>query len=201
VAAVDIAGVYDAGPQSGGRQPAPGRLALAQAFVNSFFDFEYDWGADRFATADGLAAWMGARGLEPGAVSGADRRRAVAVREGLRALLREHNGEARDDIALAALSEAADGVPVAMRVDDAGRTEPGVAVPGVRGALGLVLAVVHESRADGTWERLKICPGHHCGWAFYDRSLNQGSTWCSARVCGAREKARAYRRRTSSATS
>jgi predicted RNA-binding Zn ribbon-like protein len=201
VAGGENGGLYAAGPQSGGRRPAPGRLGLAQAFVNSFFDLEHDWGADRFATADGLAAWMGARGLEPGVVSGADLRRAVTVREGLRALLREHNGARRDDAALVALSAAADGLPVAMRVDGGGRSEPGVAGPGVRGALGLVLAVMHESRADGTWERLKICPGHHCGWAFYDRSLNQGSTWCSARVCGAREKARAYRRRTSSATS
>jgi predicted RNA-binding Zn ribbon-like protein len=39
----------------------------------------------------------------------------------------------------------------------------------------------------------KACPGRHCGWAFYDRSLSRTSTWCSMRVCGGREKARAYR--------
>jgi predicted RNA-binding Zn ribbon-like protein len=187
--------LYDAGAQSGGRSPAPGRLALVQAFVNSFFDLGEHHGSDHFATAAGLAAWLGARGLAPGAVTAGELRRAVAVREGLRSLLSEHNGEPRDADAVAALRAAADGVAVAVRVDDEGATEPVPAGPGVAAALGLVLAVVHEARADGTWDRLKACPGSHCGWAFYDNSPNRTSTWCSMRVCGSREKARAYRRR------
>ena len=187
--------LYDAGTQSGGRPPAPGRLALVQAFVNSFFELGEHHGADHFATAAGLAGWLGARGLEPGAVTAGERERAVAVREGLRALLREHNGEPRDAGAVAALRAAADGLPVSVRVDAEGATEPVPAGRGVPAALGLVLAVVHEARADSTWDRLKACPGSHCGWAFYDNSPGRTSTWCSMRVCGGREKARAYRRR------
>jgi predicted RNA-binding Zn ribbon-like protein len=187
--------LYDAGPQSGGRRPAPGRLALAQAFVNSFFDLGPQRGMDHFATPEGLAAWLAARGLTAGRVTAAELHRAVAMREGLRAQLHEHNGSPRDEDALAALQDAADGLPVAIRVDIDGRTEPGPAGPGVPGALGLVLAVVHESRENGSWARMKSCPGRHCGWAFYDHSPNQASTWCSMQVCGGREKARAYRRR------
>ena len=190
-----MGGLYDAGPQSGGRRPAPGRLALAQAFVNSFFDLGPRRGADHFATPEGLAVWLEARGLVATGVDAAELRRAVAVREGLRAQLREHNGMPRDEDAIAALRAAADGLPVSMRVDADGRTEPGPIGPGVPAALGLVMAVVHESRGNGSWERLKSCPGRHCGWAFYDQSPNQMSTWCSMRVCGGREKARAYRRR------
>jgi predicted RNA-binding Zn ribbon-like protein len=190
-----VSGLYDAGPQSGGRRPAPGRLALAQAFVNSSYDLGSRRGMDHFATPGGLAAWLEARGLVAGAVGAAEWRRAVAMREGLRMQLREHNGLPRDEDALAALRAAADGLPVSMRVDVDGRTEPGPAGPGVLPALGLVLAVVHEARADGSWRRLKSCPGRHCGWAFYDHSPNQMSTWCSMQVCGGREKARAYRRR------
>jgi predicted RNA-binding Zn ribbon-like protein len=45
---------------------------------------------------------------------------------------------------------------------------------------------------DGTWRRLKVCPGDHCGWAFYDHSRNQTGRWCSMSVCGGRAKARAH---------
>jgi hypothetical protein len=41
----------------------------------------------------------------------------------------------------------------------------------------------------------KAFPGRHCGWAFSDRSLSRTSTWCLMRVCGGRERVRAYRRR------
>jgi predicted RNA-binding Zn ribbon-like protein len=187
--------LYDAGPQSGDRRPAPGRLGLVQAFVNSHFSLGADRGGDRFADPDGLAGWLAERGLAPGRVGPDELARAVAVREGLRAQLARHNGGDSAPEALARLRAAVDGVPAAWRVDAAGAV---VAVPagtGVPAALGLVLSTVHEARADGTWPRLKACPGRHCGWAFYDHSRNAGSTWCSMQVCGGREKARAYRRR------
>jgi predicted RNA-binding Zn ribbon-like protein len=187
--------LYDAGLQSGGRRPAPGRLALVQAFENSFFDLGDHRGMDHFATAAGLAQWLRERGLDPGTVSDADLRRAVAVRDGLRTLLGEHNGAPRDAPAVAALREAAHGLPVAIGIDDDGRTWPVVLGRGVTAALGLVMSIVHEARSNGTWERLKACPGRHCGWAFYDRSVSRTSTWCSMQVCGGREKARAYRQR------
>ena len=69
---------------------------------------------------------------------------------------------------------------------------------GVAGALGLILALAAQAMLEGTWGRLKICPGDHCGWAFYDNSRNQTGRWCSMSVCGGRAKARAhYRRRRS----
>jgi predicted RNA-binding Zn ribbon-like protein len=187
--------LYDAGPQSGARSPAPGRLAFVQAFENSFYDLGERRGMDHFATRDGLAEWLEERGLDPGEVSDADLRRAVAVRDGLRAILAEHNGVPRDAPAVAALRDAAHGLPVGIGIDDEGRTRPVVLGRGVTGALGLITGIVHEARANGTWRRLKACPGRHCGWAFYDRSVSQTSTWCSMQVCGGREKARAYRRR------
>jgi predicted RNA-binding Zn ribbon-like protein len=191
--------LFEAGPQSGGRSPAPGRLALVQAFENSFYDLGEQRGMDHFATRAGLAEWLEERGLDAGAVSDADLRRAVAVRDGLRSLLAEHNGTPRDAPAVVALRDAAHGLPVAIGIDDDGGTWPVVLGRGVEGALGLIMAVVHEARTNGTWRRLKACPGRHCGWAFYDRSVSQTSTWCSMQVCGGREKARAYRRRTRSA--
>ena len=67
--------------------------------------------------------------------------------------------------------------------------------PGVDGALGEILAVVHRSMADGTWSRLKGCPRDVCHWAFYDRSRNGSGKWCAMSVCGNRTNTKTYRRR------
>jgi len=189
---------FAAGLQSGGRPPAEGRLGLVQAFVNSHFDLDpARRGADVWATPAGLGAWLSARGLDPAGhrPGRAEHARALAVREGLRAVLAGHHGEPPDRARVEALRAAARGLVSGTEVDDRGATVPVPASAGVAGALGLVLALVHEADAAGTWRRLKACPGDHCGWAFYDRSRNGGSTWCSMQVCGGREKARAYRAR------
>jgi predicted RNA-binding Zn ribbon-like protein len=180
--------IFDAGPQSGGRTPAPGRLAYVQAFANSFFDLSGEWGADAFATPAALGDWLHARGLSPGTVSAGEHARALALRESLRANFAAHNGHGVGsplDVA---------GLPVSYAVGDDGLLVP-EPVDGALGALGLVVAIVHEAQLAGTFRRLKACPGHHCGWVFYDSSRNAAGTWCSMGVCGGREKARAYRRR------
>jgi predicted RNA-binding Zn ribbon-like protein len=66
---------------------------------------------------------------------------------------------------------------------------------GVAGALGRIVAAVHEAVADGSWLRLKACRADDCEWAFVDTARNQSRAWCSMRSCGNREKARAFRRR------
>src|SRR5438067_7243782 len=103
-------------PQPGGRAPAPGELALVQAFINSHFDLEVDHGADLFATPRELAEWLRRRELlAPGEPMGrADARRAVAVREALRSLA-SANADAGSDppeAALAALDDAGRGATV-----------------------------------------------------------------------------------------
>jgi len=62
-------------------------------------------------------------------------------------------------------------------------------------ALGALLAITASAMIEGTWPRLKACPGRDCGWAFYDRSRNQSARWCAMQVCGDREKARTYYQR------
>ena len=101
--------LYDAGPQSGGRPPAPGRLAFVQAFVNSFFDLEEHWGQDHFATPASLRRWLEQRGLSAGRVTRADVARVRVIREGLRAELAEHNGMPPDPSVRVALREATHG--------------------------------------------------------------------------------------------
>jgi predicted RNA-binding Zn ribbon-like protein len=186
--------------QPGGRAPAPGELAVVQAFVNTHFSLaDDDWGEDRLATPEGLQRWLaergraGTRGVTP---TREDLGRAVAVREGLRALAAT-NGRTPTSrlVALAALNEAAEGAAVEIRLTEAGPRFVAHAGSPLDEALGRVLAVTAMGMVDGTWARLKICPGDHCGWAFYDHSRNASGRWCSMSVCGGRAKARAHYRR------
>ena len=174
----------------GGREPAPDPLRLVQAFVNTV---DREHGPDLLADAEGLEEWLGRHGLATLVVAG-DEERARASREALRSLLWANNGEPYDAAAADVLAGAA------RRAGLEPSFAPGEArlVPragGVDGALGTVLAGAFAAMLDGGWRRLKACPGHRCGWAFYDRSTNASATWCSMQVCGGRAKAGAYYRR------
>jgi predicted RNA-binding Zn ribbon-like protein len=188
---------FSAGPQSGGREPAPGELGLVQAFVNTHYDIEHDHGAEILHSPRALAGWLGARGLLPPARAGltrTDLRRAVGVREGLRAMLLANNEGDWDADAVERLNRAAVQSPVVIQFESDG---PRLAPKDrdLDGALGLLLAIAARAQLEGHWTRLKACPGEDCGWAFYDYSRNQASAWCSMAVCGSRSKAKAYRRR------
>ena len=193
--------------QPGGRPPAPGELAVVQAFINSFFDLEGEWGADLLATPESLSAWLTHRGLLPPGTKlrARDQARAVTVREGLRGLAAANNdawelvppdelvlaGQAQPATSLAELNRAAGGAAVEVRIQDDGPRFAATGA-GLDRALGVLLAITATAMLDGSWRRLKACPGHHCGWAFYDHSRNQTGRWCSMSVCGGRAKARAH---------
>jgi predicted RNA-binding Zn ribbon-like protein len=66
---------------------------------------------------------------------------------------------------------------------------------GAANFLGSISAGIVEATVAGTWDRLKVCRDDACRWAFYDHSKNGGGAWCSMRVCGCRNKSRAYRAR------
>jgi predicted RNA-binding Zn ribbon-like protein len=177
--------------QPGGRPPAPGDLALVQSFINTHYDLVHVHGAELLATPTALGAWLLARDLIDGraTIRNADLERALAVREALRGLAQ---GERR---ALGRINDAARGAVAGVAFS---RSGPRFIVPvdaGLDGALGRLLAIVAAAMIDGSWARLKICPGDDCGWAFYDHSRNQTGRWCSMSVCGGRAKARTHYRR------
>ena len=176
--------------QPGGRRPAPGQLALVQSFINSHYDLEHDHGADLFAAPPALARWLAARRLiDAHAPIGArELERALSIREGLRALAAGGDGLPR-------LNEAASGAAVEVRFLDGAPTFVLQDGGGIEPAIGLLLAITAQAMIEGSWTRLKVCPGEQCGWAFYDHSLNQTGRWCSMSVCGGRAKARAHYRR------
>jgi predicted RNA-binding Zn ribbon-like protein len=154
---------------------APGELRLVHRFVNTL-DIE--------AGTDALdAAWLASAGLPPD-----DAERARSFREALRELLPAHNGVPVAPGAVSVLAGFARSAPVVVAFSDDG-------TPRLEGsdAVSRLLAVIARAQAEGTWERLKVCPADDCRWAFYDFSRNRSRTWCDMKVCGNRAKARTYR--------
>jgi predicted RNA-binding Zn ribbon-like protein len=185
-----------ADPQPGGREPAPGELAVVQSFLNTRWDLRTDR-EEMLVSGEALATWLSSRGLLPATcrlVDG-DLQRALAIREGLRAIAFWNNGHSLDREAYEAMRRASTGARIEIGIEpDTPRFVVDTGA-GLNGAIGALYAIVARAMTEGSWQRLKACPGRHCGWAFYDHSRNQSSRWCSTKVCGAREKARAYYRR------
>jgi len=182
--------------QPGDRAPAPGDLGLIQSFVNTSWDLDHD-GEEELRSPRELAAWLSERRLLGSGtkLTTADLRRALDVREGLRALLFVNNGATLDEAAIERLNRALGRTALAVRFE--ADTGPELASRGrdLDAALGSLASIVAVAQIDGSWSRLKACRGVHCGWAFYDHSRNQSGHWCSMSICGSRAKAREYRRR------
>jgi predicted RNA-binding Zn ribbon-like protein len=173
---------------------APGELELVQSFVNTR-DLEAD--TEELAAPLDLHDWLSDRDLlDPGEPVGAlDLRRAVRLREALRALLLANSGVDADPSAAAELDAAARRARLSARFGPDGTAGLEPAADGVDAALGRLLAIVSRSMADGTWRRLKACRSEDCLWAFYDATKNRSGVWCAMGVCGNRAKARSYRAR------
>ena len=178
--------------------PAPGALETVRAFVNTR---DVDDDVELLATPAALVGWLAEHDLldaAPDAVGAgaADLRRAVELREALRAHLLSHHGEPLPREAARTLDAAARRARLGVRFTgpDATALEP--EADGVDGAVGRLLAIVARAIEDGTWQRLKVCPAQTCQWAFYDASRNRSAVWCDMRVCGNRAKVRGFRERT-----
>jgi len=174
---------------------APEPLYLVQRFVNST---DLESGEDELSSPEALRDWFAERGLmqKGESVSAADLKRAIDVREGLRAVLLRNNGLPLDEGRVRSLDRAVGRAPVRLRFEPGRDPELVPGCRGVDGAIAQLMAMVASGVESGRWERLKACPREECEWAFYDRSKNTSGRWCSMESCGNIEKARAYRRRT-----
>ncbi len=165
-------------------EPAPGRLALVQAFVNTV-DLEH--GREMLSSPLRLSTVLEELGLleRRARATRAHLARALALRQALRSLAFANNGGTAAPALEAQLvvridREAAALAPVRRDVD---------------GALAELVGIVYTAIAEGTWPRLKACRRDVCGWIFYDRSRNHSAVWCRMAVCGNRAKTKAYRSR------
>jgi predicted RNA-binding Zn ribbon-like protein len=179
------------------RTPAPGDLAIVQAFVNTN---DIEGGDERLGDPDALGSWLAAAGLcDAGVrVTRAEFSIAMDVREGLRALGRANNGDSFDVATVKRLNEAAQQIPLTARFSHED-WDPQRYNEGVLGALSWIVGAVAKAMSDGSWSRMKACKRDRCRWLFYDYSRNRSAVWCLMEVCGNKEKAAAYRQRKRSA--
>jgi predicted RNA-binding Zn ribbon-like protein len=167
-----------------------------QEFLNTN---DIEGGHERFASRGALRDWLVDHELVDPAAETTDGQltQAIELRESLRALTAAHNqlpaDTARAIMIVNQIAADAQLIPSLSSPDDLA-LEPNA--PGLAGALGRIVAVVHGAIADGTWPRLKACERDSCRWAFYDHSKNQSGRWCHSALCGNRERSRrAYHRR------
>lgn len=171
---------------------APGRLELVRAFVNTL---DVEEGTDRLADTGEAGEWASEWELPSPGGSASERRQLASLREALRQLMLANNsGEPPPPAALDELNRQAEAAAVGLHFD-AGGSALVTRCDGADATIAAVLARVHEAMAEGTWQRLKVCPADDCLWAFYDHSRNRSGTWCEMGVCGNRAKARAFRER------
>jgi predicted RNA-binding Zn ribbon-like protein len=176
-------------------KPAPGRLMLVQALVNTV---EMPDGLDRLADQADARPWLVDNHLlAPHAeLTDADLDLVRAVREAIRAML-VHNagGPPPNKTALAVLRTVAEGGSASADLGDDGEVRLSARGDTAGDRLVELLLIIRDAQRDGTWPLLKACANDECRWAFYDKSRNHGGTWCTMSTCGNKLKNRAFRAR------
>lgn len=170
----------------------PPAAALVEAFANTV---DLDLGTDDLAAPDRLSAFLASRGLldDGTPVTPGEHDRAQRLRAGIREVLGANVGDTPDPGAVAAADEVLRGLPVHVAVGgDRPVLSPAPGLPPVEGALARIALAWSALVTTGDAARLKRCAEHTCGWVFWDVSKNRSRRWCSMRVCGNRNKARAY---------
>jgi predicted RNA-binding Zn ribbon-like protein len=176
---------------------APGELALVEAFVNTSYG-QGQYAHRALTTPAELRSWLLEHRLvaADAPVTEGDLRRAIALRESLRALLQAHTqGEAPAVSTLDHLNQLAGDAPLTVRFQEGGEAALVPDIGGVDGAFARLLSIALRAILDGSWRRLKACGNPPCARAFYDGSKNASGKWCAMAACGNRLNARAYRRR------
>ena len=174
------------------RQTATGDVGLVQAFVNTV---DLQDGPEELDDPNTLKAWLVAKGLLDGSqsVEASDLKHAVALREAIRAVIGANSGSRVYPVDIATLNEAAAASGLRMRFGADGKPRLEPEATGVVGAMGRIVATMYAAMEDDGWRRLKLCTSQACRWAYYDRSKNHSSRWCTMASCGNREKARRFR--------
>ncbi|EHR59251.1 Zn-ribbon-like motif containing protein [Saccharomonospora cyanea NA-134] len=153
-------------------------MSLVLDFLNTR---DVEAGTDVLRGERDWEAWAAARGLTADPLP-----EAVRAREALRAATGDREAD----------GDTAPAVHISVR---ASPSVDGVVFEAYT-AVAAVYAAAARLTALGEWGRVKICPADDCRWAFHDRSRNRSRTWCSMRVCGNRQKARAFRQRSTPST-
>ena len=174
------------------RETATGTIGLVQAFVNTV---DLEDGPEELTDPEGLRSWLIAHGLLAGggATEPDDLKHALALREALRGIIGANSGGAVYPVDVATLNEAAAASRLRARFGPDGRARLEPEAAGVTGALGRIVAAAFAAMGEEDWTHLKLCGSPTCRWAFFDRSRNHSSRWCTMASCGNRAKAKRFR--------
>jgi len=175
------------------RETASGELGLVQAFVNTVDMVPLK---EQLTDPNTLQAWLVANGLlegTSGTLDESDLKHAIAVREAMRGVIGGNSGYPVYPVDLATLNEAATASRLRMRFAPDGRPRLEPEASGAVGAMGRLVATLYSAMQGEDWSRMKLCNSSDCRWAFFDRSKNHSSRWCTMESCGNREKARRFR--------
>jgi predicted RNA-binding Zn ribbon-like protein len=176
------------------RETATGELGLVQAFVNTV---DLEPGVEELKDTNTLRQWLVARGLLDGGevVDASDLKHALALREAMRGLIGGNTGLRVYPVDLATVNQAATESRLRMRFGPGGRPRLEPEATGAVGALGRLVSALYAAMQLEDWSKLKLCGSDTCRWAFYDRSKNHTSRWCTMATCGNRAKARRFRQK------
>ncbi len=174
------------------RQTATGEIGLVQAFVNTV---DLQDGPEELEDPNTLKAWLVAKSLldDSQPVDASDLKHAIALREAIRSVVGANSGSRIYPVDIATLNEAATASRLRMRFGADGKPRLEPEATGVVAAMGRIVAAMYAAMEGEEWTRLKLCSSQSCRWAFYDRSKNHSSRWCTMASCGNREKARRFR--------
>ncbi len=175
--------------------PAPGDLELLQRFVNLH---QHASGNPRSLppSLKALRNFFVQRGLLDAKerFTPADREKAVALAEALRAEVATSEGEKVSDAVTLIERTAVDaGLRPRFSAEGPPRLEP--SAQGLDAILGRLVAIAFLAQLNGSWDHLKRCRDEDCRAVFYDHSKNHSGKWCSMQSCGNRNKVRAWRAR------
>ena len=138
------------------RDQATGVLGLVQDFVNTV---DLEDGPEELSDPAALSKWLASRGLinTGEALTVADLKHAVELREAKRGVIGANTGGAVFPLDVATLNSAASASRLRARfaADGRARLEPEAA--GAEGALGRLVAALFAALGDPEWTRLKLC--------------------------------------------
>ncbi len=176
----------------------PAEVHFLLTFLNTRYGQQHRL-HDDWPDPSALEDWLHAQDLLPAErqVTEGDYRRALALREALRHILRSRADDVPDALAVADALETFNHIArhTLLKVQLAGPMQAHL-IPessGVDGVLARVLGDVYTVMGTERWLRLKVCHNGACRRAFYDSSKNHAGVWCSTRTCGDRMRARTYR--------
>jgi len=182
------------------RETATGDVGLIQAFVNTL---DMEPGTEALQDPGALRDWLVAKDLMDAAQPAGedDLKNAIALREAMRSVIGGNSGARVYPVDLATLNEAAAASRLRMRFGGDGRPRLEPESSGPVGAMGRLVAALYAAMQSEEWDRLKLCGSGTCRWAFYDRSKNHSSRWCTMASCGNRAKARRFRQKEKASSS